>query len=336
MVFYIGNFLSKHGLTESLAETFVRQLRSETVVIKTASSKKNEILRIVEMIWVCLKANKNDLILIDTFSTSAFYFSLILGQLSKMKNVKYCPILRGGNLPIKLKNNLLAHWYFRNSYKIISPSLYLGNPFSLKYNNVICIPNFIPIENYRFIHRTIGKPNLIWVRSFHETYNPLLVIDLAEVLIKEYSDLHITMVGPEKDGSKLKFENEIRRKNLESNFTLTGKLEKKKWIELSQESSIFINTTNFDNHPVSVIEAMALGLPIVSTNVGGIPYLIRDRENGLLFERGSQFEFVNAVRELLTNSELLSNLSKNSRESALNYDWKIVGNIWKEQIGNFY
>ena len=288
------------------------------------------------MIWVCMKAKKKDLILIDTFSTKAFYFSLILGLISNIKNVKYCPVLRGGNLPIKLNNNWLAHLYFRNSYKIIAPSNYLSNPFSKKYNNVVCIPNFIPIENYPFIHRTIGKPNLIWVRSFHETYNPLLVIDLAEILIKEYPDIHIIMVGPDKDGIKLKFENELKRKKLELNFTLTGKLEKKNWIELSKNSSIFINTTNFDNHPVSVIEAMALGLPIVSTNVGGVPYLIEDRKNGLLFDKGNQVEFANAVRELLTNPELISKLSNNSRKSALNFDWKVVSSIWKKQIGEFF
>ena len=336
MVFYIGNFLSKHGLTESLAETFVRQLRTESIIIKTASSKKNKIFRLIEMIWVCLKAKKKDLILIDTFSTKAFYFSLILGLISKIKHVKYCPILRGGNLPIKLNNNLLAHSYFSNSYKIIAPSQYLSTPFSKKYNNVICIPNFIPIENYPFIHRTIGKPNLIWVRSFHETYNPLLVIDLVEILIKDYPEIHIIMVGPDKDGTKIKFENELKRKKLESKFTITGKLEKKKWIELSQKSSIFINSTNFDNHPVSVIEAMALGLPIVSTNVGGVPFLIDDKRNGLLFEKGNQAEFANAIKELLTDPELISKLSYNSRESALNFDWKVVSNIWKEQIGNFY
>lgn len=336
MVIYIGNFLSKHGLTESLAETFVRQLRTESIIINTASSKKNQILRILEMIYVCLKAKKKDLILIDTFSTKAFYFSLILGLISKIKHVKYCPILRGGNLPIKLNNNLLAHLYFSNSYKIIAPSLYLSNPFSKKYNNVICIPNFIPIENYPFIHRTIGKPNLIWVRSFHETYNPLLVIDLVEILIKDYPEIHIIMVGPDKDGTKLKFENELKRKKLESNFTITNKLEKKRWIELSQKSSIFINSTNFDNHPVSVIEAMALGLPVVSTNVGGVPYLIEDRINGLLFEKGNHIAFANTIKELLVSPELMSKLSYNSRRSALNYDWKVVSCLWKEQIGEFY
>ena len=56
--------------------------------------------------------------------------------------------------------------------------------------------------------------------------------------------------------------------NLEDSVTLTGRLSKNEWISLSRDYDIFINTTDYDNHPVSVIEAMALGLPIVTTNAG--------------------------------------------------------------------
>ena len=58
-------------------------------------------------------------------------------------------------------------------------------------------------------------------------------------------------------------------------ITITGILRKAEWIELSKDYDVFINTTNVDNMPVSVIEAMALGMPIVSTNVGGIPFFNR-------------------------------------------------------------
>ena len=67
-------------------------------------------------------------------------------------------------------------------------------------------------------------------------------------------------------------------------MNFTGKLSKQEWRDLSKDYNVFINTTNFDNTPVSVIEAMALGIPVVSTNVGGLPFLITDKVDGVLVE----------------------------------------------------
>ena len=336
MVIYLGNFLSKHGLTESLAETFAKQMLINGIPIKCSSDKLNKISRIFDLCWIAIKSNKKDILLIDTFSTSAFYLSLILGFIAKIKGVKYCPILRGGNLPIKLNSNRIAGLYFSNSYKIIAPSQYLFKPFHLKYKNVICIPNFIPINNYKFIHRKKIELNLLWVRSFDKIYNPFLVLELAEMLLAANFVFHITMVGPDKDGTMVDFKRELENKKMESFFTLTGKLEKKQWIELSAKNSIFINSTNFDNHPVSIIEAMALGFPILSTNVGGVPYLIENNENGLLFEKNDKEEFYNLVIKLFNNPELCSKLSLNARKTAEKLDWKDIKKMWDLEIGEFY
>jgi glycosyltransferase involved in cell wall biosynthesis len=336
MVIYLGNFLSKHGFTESLAETFVNQMLNSGTSVKYSSDKLNKISRVIDLCQIALKSTKKDILLIDTFSTNAFYFSLILGFISRIKGMKYCPILRGGNLPIKLNNNRLADMYFSNSHKIIAPSQYLFKPFHLKYNNVICIPNFIPIDKYKFTHRKKVELNLLWVRSFDKIYNPFLVLDLAEMLFSANFVFHITMVGPDKDGTMVDFKRKLEKKQLESFFTITGKLEKNQWIELSEKNSVFINTTDFDNHPVSIIEAMALGFPIVSTNVGGVPYLIENNENGLLFEKNNKEEFYNLVLKLNNNPELCSKLSLNARKAAEKLDWKEIKKVWDSEIGEFY
>src|SRR5690606_31616955 len=90
----------------------------------------------------------------------------------------------------------------------------------------------------------------------------------------------LCMVGPDTDGSLSQVK--ALAKQLKVSVKFTGKLTKSEWNQLSKEYNIFINTTNFDNMPVSVIEAMALGLPVVSTNVGGLPYLITDGVDGML------------------------------------------------------
>jgi len=77
---------------------------------------------------------------------------------------------------------------------------------------------------------------------------------------------------------------------------------------------VFINTTNVDNQPVSVLEAMACGCPVVSTNPGGVPDIIVHKNNGMLSAPGDVDTMVKNVKLLFNNAELYSDLSKNGRE----------------------
>ena len=101
-----------------------------------------------------------------------------------------------------------------------------------------------------------------------------MAVKVLQQLQKQYPSATLTMVGPDKDGSLQTTKDFAKSLGITVNFS--GQLTKEEWWELASKHDIFINTTHFDNTPVSVMEAMALGLPVVSTNVGGIPYLLTD------------------------------------------------------------
>ena len=89
------------------------------------------------------------------------------------------------------------------------------------------------------------------------------------------------MVGPDKDGSLSVVKQKATDLDVLDSIYFTGRLSKKEWISKSCDFSFFINTTNADNTPVSVMEAMALGFPVITTNVGGIPYLFINGVEGI-------------------------------------------------------
>jgi len=101
------------------------------------------------------------------------------------------------------------------------------------------------------------------------------------------------MVGPDKDGSMEVCKKYVLINNLP--VTFTGKLKKKNWTGLASKFDIFINTSNIDNSPLSVIEAMALGLPVITTNVGGIPFLIDHKVDGILIDKNAPDDLCNWV-----------------------------------------
>ena len=328
-ILYIGNKLSNSGSNVTSIETLGSFLQNEGYEVVMASSKKNKILRLLDMLFTTIKySNKVSLVLIDTYSTQNFYYSILVAQVCRILNLAYIPILRGGMLPDRLeKSSKLCKKLFNNAKTNVSPSNYLMEAFKKEgYTNLTYIPNTIEIDNYPFFERKNIKAKLLWVRSFSEIYNPLLAIKIVEKLLDKNITVKLCMIGPEKDGSLSNCKEIAEQKSLPIIFT--GKLEKAAWIEQSKHYDIFINTTNFDNTPVSVMEAMALGLPVISTNVGGLPFLIDHQKTGVLVPPNDKFKFVDAIMDLIENPKKAQSLATNARAAVENFDWEKVKHHW--------
>lgn len=320
----------------SAMATLTKLLQSEGHKVICASDKSNKIARLLAMCFTILKyRNTAKVVLIDTFSTSNFYYALITSQLARILSLKYIPILHGGNLLHRLKNSeVFSTMIFKYAFKNVSPSLYLASEFK-KYNfETVYIPNTISIEEYPFKLRTKLAPKLLWVRAFDKIYNPAMAVKVLALLKTSHKNASLCMVGPDKDGSL----NEIKKLAIQlevaDSVIFTGVLPKEKWHELSKNYDIFINTTNIDNMPVSVLEAMALGLPIVSTDVGGLPYLIENNVDGLLISVNEEKKMTEAIVTLLGNQKKAEELSKNACEKAEKFDWSVIRLNWDKLLKN--
>lgn len=328
---YIGNKLSKHGYTPTSIETLGTFFSNEGFQVDFASSQKNKALRFLDMLWKTFQLrNKADYVIIDTYSTINFWYAFAVSQLCRILRLKYIPILRGGDLPERLKKSpKLCALIFNNAYKNVAPSKYLMHYFELaEIQNLIYIPNTIELKNYPFKLRENIAPKLLWVRSFAKIYNPKMAVDVFHAIKKEYPEATLCMVGPEKDGSLEETKNYAQQLDLQVQFT--GRLSKEEWIGLSENYDIFLNTTHFDNTPVSVIEAMALGLPVITTNVGGIPFLLEDAVTGILVNDKDQEKMIEAVKLVLNNSHYAKSLSQNARLLASAFDWQEVKSTWSK------
>jgi glycosyltransferase involved in cell wall biosynthesis len=327
-ILYVGNNLFKKNNYSTSYDILNSALKYEGYNIYNTSSISNKFFRLFAMCFDVFRYSKKvKYVLIDTYSTSNFYYALLTSQICRILKLKYLPILHGGNLPNRLKYNpLLSSLIFKNSYQNIAPSDYLKHEFKLKGFKVILIPNVIPISNYIFKERKKITPKLLYVRAFAKIYNPTMAIEVLKELKNIYPKIVLCMVGPDKDGTLYDVQKLIDIYKLHDNVEITGVLSKDDWHKKSEEFDIFINTTNVDNTPISVIEAMALGLTIVSTNVGGLPYLIDNGKEGFLVEKNQSYEMVKKIDYIIRENR--SNIAKNARIKVNSFDWSLVRNQW--------
>jgi glycosyltransferase involved in cell wall biosynthesis len=152
-------------------------------------------------------------------------------------------------------------------------------------------------------------------------------------LTGQFPDIELVMVGPDKRDGSLQTTRKVASD--------LGVMDRIQWIagvakeEVPRhlnEGDIFLNTTDFDNTPVSVLEAMACGMCVISTNVGGLPYLVKDEEEALLVPPGDAEAMADAVRRVLIEPGLAERLSRNARARAEQCDWATIMPQWEELL----
>ncbi|WP_203293100.1 glycosyltransferase family 4 protein [Luteirhabdus pelagi] len=329
-ILYVGNKRKHERQNPTTIDTLSELLQQEGFSVIKVSSISNKLFRLMHMVYtVVRKRNKVDVVLIDTYSTLNFTYAVWVGRLCRYFNLPYIPILHGGNLPKRLAQNPdTCRKLFGNAHQNIAPSQFLKNAFEeFGFSNITYIPNSLDISAFPFKNRTISEPlKILWVRAFAELYNPMLAIKAAQLLNDKNIRTELTMVGPEKDASMDVCKDYVEQYALP--VTFTGALDRTEWTELAKEFHIFLNTTNVDNTPLSVIEAMALGLPIVSTNVGGIPFLVEDGVDGLLVPPNNVEVLVTTLETLVANPTDTREMMLKARKKAEQFSWHAVKEKW--------
>jgi glycosyltransferase involved in cell wall biosynthesis len=202
-----------------------------------------------------------------------------------------------------------------------------------KYRPVMVLPNALDGSRYPALAYTgtALKPKLVWLRSFHHIYNPHMAIEVLSLLRGDFPDAELTMIGPDDGDGSFESTRQLANKlGVTGAVHFSGAIPKSDVPAWLTRSTVFLNTTNIDNSPVSVLEAMACGLLVVSTNVGGVPDLIEDEQNGLLVPAGDSRAMAARVRNLLERADWAHQLSFNARHTAAGHDWGQVLPQWEE------
>ncbi len=199
-----------------------------------------------------------------------------------------------------------------------------------KKEKITVIPNGMDsvllkkVENNNF-RRTYGIPDDAKLVLYFGRLNPTKGADkLAEAAVDITSnrkDIHFVYVGPDEGLMNKVIEISKGNKNIHILGTIRGK---DKIAEMFQASDLYALPSYREGLPLTMFEAMASGLPIVASPVNGIPYEIKEPDNGLFVKYGDIEGLKAAMLKILDNPELAKTIRKNNLEKAKAYDWDII------------
>lgn len=283
------------------------------------------------LLTVWYRSSKSSVVIIDVFSSWAFYYAVCVSALCRVLNQPYFLVLHGGDLPQRYQRSpRLCAVMFTSSRQIVSPSRYLKERTESNFPvSVQIISNPLKLELYKAMPRAYDAPRIVWLRAFHTIYNPQMAIEVLYELKKIYAHASLCMIGPDKDGSMESCKKLVASYHLEDSVEFTGFLEKQEMIAKASACNIFLNTTQVDNTPVSLLEALALGIPVVSTNVGGIPYLVTNSYDCVLVEPNDVSAAVDAIRQIMDDGDFRDRLITNGLGNARNRGVNSVIKQWE-------
>ena len=312
-------------------------LEQEGYPVISVSSSTNRYVRLADIVKTLIaRRNEYDIVVLQVFGGPSFVVEDIASWLSQIFSRRIIMVLRGGAMPDFMAR--YPAWNMRvlkRADLMVVPSTYLKRAIEPYGFQARLIPNVIELPAYQFRHRATLAPRLFWMRSFHPIYNPLMAIRVLAQIRTQVPEATLVMAGQDKGQ-----ESEVRA--LATSLGLNGSVRFSGFLDMAgkmREASaadIFINTNSIDNMPVAVVEACALGLPVVSTSVGGVPDLLTNGETGLLVPDNDVEAMADSVLKLLREPALAARLSENGRALAVRSSWEAVRPQWEEVISEVF
>lgn len=180
---------------------------------------------------------------------------------------------------------------------------------------------------------------ILFMGRIHKEKAPIHLVRAFSQLKDDMQGVKLVFVGP--DGGEVEnLKAEIKRLNLDDRIVLTGMVSEKDKRALLSGCSFFVNPSLFEAQGVVFFEAWAQKKPVIGTKVGGVPYIIKDGETGLLYNYGDINALVKHIKFLLENSDKARAMGQKGYEFVYqNYRWDDVANrveqVFSETLNNF-
>ena len=220
---------------------------------------------------------------------------------------------------------MLVHPWLKLAHHIVVPSVYLRDVFARYGHETVVIPNVVDLSQFVYRERRPLRPRLLSTRNLEPIYRVDVIIQAFARLKRLVPDATLTIAGYGSEEPRLR--RLVAAGNL-ADVTFVGRVEPRDMPHLYDSGDIFLNASVVDNQPVSILEAFASGLPVVSTPTGDIASLVRHKETGLIVPPFDPDAIAQSVMWLLANPDRALAIAERAHHSTANYTWPAVRDAW--------
>jgi glycosyltransferase involved in cell wall biosynthesis len=209
--------------------------------------------------------------------------------------------------------------------EIVVPSPYLVRVFSQFGLKAKAIFNVIDFDRLTFRRRETLRPAFLSNRNFEAHYGIDVVLRAFSIIQQRFPDASLAVAGdgPCRD-ELLRLAEELKLREVK----FLGRVEREQMAELYDQADCFLNGSRIDNQPLSILESFACGLPVVTTDAGGIPDIVTDGVNGLIVKMDDWEGLARAAIHLLEHPALAVKLTTAGRAECERYTWEAVRDQW--------
>lgn len=261
---------------------------------------------------------------------SASYTSFLLAPLPALLVARALdrPVVlnyHSGEAPDHLARSAVARWAVGLADRVAVPSPFLARVFGTFGFEAAVVPNVIDTARFEYRPRVPLRPRLLSTRNLEPLYNVACTLRAFARVQAAHPDAALTVVGSGSASADLQ---SLAASLGLRNVTFAGRVAPEAIASFYASHDIYIQSPNIDNMPLSVLEAFASGLPVVSTRAGGVPALLRDGQDGLLAPLDDHESLATHVSSLLARPDWARSLAENAHASIAGYTWSRVRDQW--------
>jgi glycosyltransferase involved in cell wall biosynthesis len=264
---------------------------------------------------------------------SASYSSFLLAPLPAILVARLLgkPVLlnyHSGEAPDHLNRSWIARATLRHAVELnVVPSVFLQDVFARFGIPAGIVPNTIDRRDFPSRVRDLRRRpvRLLSTRNFEPLYNVACTLRAYALVQARFPDTSLTLVG---SGSQ---ESELRQLAADlqlRHVTFTGRVAPDEIARCYESADIYVQTPAVDNMPLSVLEAFSSGLPVVSTDVGGVSAVLTPGTHGLLARENDPHAVASRIVELIEQPDAARQFAVAAHEACAQYEWRHVRDSW--------
>lgn len=234
------------------------------------------------------------------------------------------------------KQSAMVAVSIKRAASLVVPSRFLYQVFSDFGLPSRVVPNIVDVERFKPALHENGRPPVILVsRNLEPIYDNATAIRALRLLKQSLPEVRLLIAGSGPEAENLR--KLVRELGLESSVEFAGRVATENMPGLYARAGVALNPSLVDNMPNSVLEALAAGVPVVSTHVGGVPFIVEHEKNALLVPPGDEAAMAHALLRVFRDESLAARLTAEGRRTAESYAWPKVREalfqVYRDAIG---